>query len=184
MSEIIQNLLDQLSSEAISGYMENLEPPIGLQLDELIAKYEAIINLDPENKYRHSNGNEFGFVYDALSALAELYIQKKEYEKARKAILRSLELLENFKDDELYVYFKSDDYWLLGRVHYLLGQYDEALAYLEISLKLSSNYQAFYFMCLCYRKKGALKEAMTNLKMAKTLKAVLYRRFNVPGGET
>jgi tetratricopeptide (TPR) repeat protein len=179
MNEIIQELLDQLSSEAITEYMDNLECLTDVQVDNLISKYEAIINLDPDNNYRHSNGSEYGFTYDALSFLPELYIRKKEYEKARKALLRSIDLSERFNNEVLYEVFQSDDHWQLGMVYYLLGQIDTALACLESSIKFSMSYQAFLFTSLCYRKKRDLKEARTNLAMAKTLKALLYSRYKI-----
>jgi tetratricopeptide (TPR) repeat protein len=179
MSEIIQELLDQLSSEACLAYVENLDNLTDLQVDSIIAKYEALLNIDPDNKYVHSNGYEFGFVYEALSFLPDLYIKKKEYEKARKALLKCIGLTEKIEDEELKILFQSNDYRELGMVNYLLGHPDIALFYLERSIKLSSNYQAFLVMSLCYRKKRELKEARTNLAMAKTLKALLYARYKI-----
>jgi len=179
MSEIIQKLLEQLSSIAVDEHGDNFDHFTDFQIDSLIAKFEAIINFDPDNKYRYSREIEYGFTHQAFSFLAELYMEKKEYEKARKAILKAVDLTEKIKNNELYETFQSDNYYVLGMIYYLLGQTDKAMPCFERSVELSNNHKAFLGMCLCYRKKRDLREARANLKMAKTLKALLYTRYKI-----
>ena len=173
MSEIIQNLLEQLNSEAVLEYVENLDHLTAPQVDSLIAKFEALINLDPDNKYVHTDGSGCGFDVDALIFLPDLYIKRKEYEKARIAIVKVInDNAHTLRGDELYGLIQSGWYRELGMVLYRLGQIDSALACLDLSIKLSNNYEAFLIMSLCCRKKGNISEARTNLATAKALKAL------------
>jgi len=117
--------------------------------DSTVVTYRKMLELDPDNATTLNN-----FAYT-------LSVEGKELESALDMITRAL-----IKEPENRYYLDT-----AGWVHFKLGNLDEALHYLLMSLRVDSNPQAISFEHLgdVYMKMGKLQEAKDNYNKALSL---------------
>ena len=92
--------------------------------------------------------------------LAATQIASEDYRSASESILKCLQLHEN-KNDELYL----DLLMKQGCIYVMLGEYNEALKYLDMTLSLNpKSTDAYLIKAQIYSEKGDLKSLASSLE--------------------
>ena len=96
------------------------------------------------------------------------YAKLESYKNAIHYLLESIEINEKYSNENNYLAY----YWI-GYINYIDSEYEEAVKYLEKSVKLK-GYEDNYFILFClgdsYFKLGNYKKALTNLHKSLELK--------------
>ncbi|HBG07904.1 MAG: hypothetical protein A2075_19035 [Geobacteraceae bacterium GWC2_58_44] len=110
--------------------------------DKAVAVYQKILQLDPAQ-------------VTAQYKLALIHVETGELDKADSA---ADELIKKFPK-------RGDGHRLKGLVSFHRKKYQEAIASLQQSAKLSPSLEAYYFLGLCYYNTGQLESALSQFRL-------------------
>jgi len=166
LNNAMDEFLAQIEGDAMTEYLKLLDGKGEANKELMISLFQTVIDMDTENKYGHTD--------DALAFLPDLYIEKREYSKARSLLEKFVELVDRNRTKEHYRWFQYENYNDIGRIYYLEGDIERAINTFKRSLKANAtdNYKAALGLALCFRRKKDLVEARANMAYAKMLKAI------------